>query len=109
MGPSGPPIARGRGVRAFTACVLIAGFALFGWLLTQVEIAAVAQAMSQLGWLGAAALISVFAIGFQADVFSWHLTFQSAALSGRWALRLWLVPTGWQRPNNGGAAGAPDA
>jgi uncharacterized protein (TIRG00374 family) len=78
-------------VRAFTICVLIASFALFGWLLSQVELAAVARSMGQLGWLGALTIVALFAIGFQADVFSWHLTFQSIAVSARWTLRLWLV------------------
>lgn len=78
-------------MRAFTICVLIASFALFGWLLSQVELAAVARSIGQLGWLGALTIVAVFAFGFQADVFSWHLTFRSIALSARWTLRLWLV------------------
>ena len=78
-------------MRVFTICVLAAGFALFGWLLTQVELAAVAQSMRQLGWFGALSIVAVFAIGFQADVFSWHLTFRSLAVSARWTRRLWLV------------------
>ena len=78
-------------MRVFTICVLLASFALFGWLLSQVELASVAQSIGQLGWLGALAIVAVFAIGFQADVFSCHLIFRSIALSARWALRLWLV------------------
>jgi len=78
-------------VRAFTICVLIASFALFGWLLSQIELAGVAQSFGQLGWPGLLAIVAVFAVGFQADVFSWHLTFRSIAISAAWTLRLWLV------------------
>ena len=78
-------------MKVFTIAVLVAGFALFCWLLVQADLAAVARSMVQLGWLGAFAILVAFAIGFQADVFSWHLTVPGVALSALWTLRLWLV------------------
>ena len=78
-------------MRALTIVVLLAGFALFGWLLLQADLGTVAHLMTQLGWLGAITVLVAFAIGFQADVFSWHLTFRNVGLSARWTLRLWLV------------------
>src|SRR5262249_61283613 len=47
--------------------------------------------MAEVGWAGGLAILIVFGIGFQADVFSWHLTFRKLALNARWNLRLWLV------------------
>lgn len=78
-------------MRLFTICVLIASLALFGWLLSQVDLEAVARLIGQLGWLAALAIVVAFAIGFQADVFSWHLACLTIAMSARWTLRLWLV------------------
>lgn len=78
-------------MKAFTIGVLLAGFALFGWLLFQADLPGVAHAVEGLGWLGALAILAVFALAFQADVLAWHLTFRSLRLSWFWELRLWLV------------------
>lgn len=91
MDSPGAPITRGGRVRAFTICVLVASLALFGWLLSQVDLAVVTRLISQLGWLGGLTVVVAFAIGFQADVLSWHLTFRRMAMSARWTVRLWLV------------------
>lgn len=78
-------------MKVFTVAVLAAGFGFFAWLLVQADLTGVAQLIAQIGWPGALAIVTAFAIGFQADVFSWHLTFREVALSARWTLRLWLV------------------
>jgi uncharacterized protein (TIRG00374 family) len=78
-------------VRLFTVLVLVAALGLFGWLLQQTDLGAVAEHIGRLGWWGTGLIVLLFGFAFQADVVAWHLTFRALPLSLRWSWRLWGV------------------
>ncbi len=78
-------------MRWFTTAALIAGAALFAWLVSRTDLSAVLQSVLQLGWPGAGAVVAVFAGGFAAEIAAWALLFRQRMLSARRLGRLWLV------------------
>lgn len=78
-------------MKIFTTLALLAGVALFGWLLTETDLAAVADIVIRVGWAGAAAIVAVFAAGFGAEIVAWALIFPGRPLTAPWFGALWLV------------------
>ncbi len=77
--------------KLFKLVTLGGGLALFVWLLADVDLEAVQENISVIGWFGAVAIVLAFSIGFFADVASWLLMFRSIVVNALWAWRLLLV------------------
>jgi glycosyltransferase 2 family protein len=77
--------------RLLKLAMLGGGLGLFAWLLTDVNLGAVAAHVARIGWLGATIIVLAFSAGFAADVMSWLYMFRSIAMSWVWAWRLLLV------------------
>lgn len=71
--------------------MLMAGLALFIWLLSGADLSSVGTHVMEIGAWGAIAIVAAFSVGFAADVGSWLLMFRTAAISWLWAWRLLLV------------------
>lgn len=78
-------------MRLFKLLTLVGGVAVFAWILTRADMAAVTEVMSRLGLYGAAAVLLTFAVAMVSDVAGWALMFRSVPFSGLLCLRLWLV------------------
>lgn len=78
-------------MRLFKLLTLIGGVAIFAWILTRADLAAVSEVMARLGVLGSAAVLATFGVAMVADVIAWALMFRSVALSALWSIKLWLV------------------
>jgi glycosyltransferase 2 family protein len=78
-------------MRVFKLLTLIGGVAIFAWILTHADLAAVTDVMQRLGLYGAAAVLASFGIAMASDVVGWALMFRSVTMSALWTFRLWLV------------------
>lgn len=78
-------------MKLFTTLALAAGVALFAWLLSETDLAAVAHTITRVGWLGAVAVVAVWAAGFAAEIGGWALLFRQRVLTLRRFVQLWLV------------------
>lgn len=77
-------------MKIFTAVALILGLALLGWLLYETDLDAALNLLTRIGWLGALAIMLVFAASFGAEIIAWALTF-TRGVTWRWFWRLWNV------------------
>lgn len=78
-------------MRLFKLLTLVAGTAIFIWLLRTADLAAVTEVLQRLGGFGAAAIVLSFAVAMASDVAAWILMFRTVAVTGLWGWRLWLV------------------
>ena len=78
-------------MRLFKLVTLLAGIAIFAWILTRADLAAVAAVMRRMGVQGAATVLATFGIAMVSSVVGWALLFRSKTLSVIWTVRLWLV------------------
>ncbi len=79
------------GVRVTRIALLLGGAALFAWLLTQAELAAVLTQVAAVGVAGFALLLAVYAVEFLCDAFAWQLTLDGTPRTARWTARLYAV------------------
>lgn len=78
-------------MKLLSALALAGGFALLAWLLAALDLAAAAQIVTAMGWLGAGLALLPFAAGFAVEIAAWGLLFPKPLLTPRWLGRLWLV------------------
>ena len=78
-------------MRLFKLVTLLAGIAIFAWILTRADLAAVAAVMRRMGVQGAATVLATFGIAMVSSVVGWALLFRSKTMSVIWTVRLWLV------------------
>jgi uncharacterized protein (TIRG00374 family) len=69
---------------------LIVGLALLGWVLSQADLNALADAVSTIGW-GVLLVLAVYALVFTADTGVWLLTIQSFRPDARHLSRAWKI------------------
>lgn len=78
-------------MRLFKLLTLLGGIAIFAWVLTHADLAAVAEVMRRMGAYGAIAVLASFGVAMISSVTGWALVFRSKTLSAIWTLKLWLV------------------
>jgi uncharacterized protein (TIRG00374 family) len=71
--------------------MLVAGLALFVWLLAGVDLGTVGTHVLEIGAFGAVLVVVAFGASFAADVASWLLMFRTVHISWLWVWRLVLV------------------
>ncbi len=77
--------------RALAALFAALGAALFAWLLSRVDLAAVAAEIVALGAAGFALVLAIYLLEFAFDSAAWQLTLAGVPASPRWTARLFLV------------------
>ncbi|MBX9609493.1 MAG: flippase-like domain-containing protein [Gammaproteobacteria bacterium] len=70
---------------------LLLGIGLLGLVLLKTDLAALWAQVTQVGVLGMAAVLLVYALYFGADAVSWQLVLPAVGLDGRWAWRVFAV------------------
>lgn len=81
------------------------GLLLLGAVLGEVGLHTLGSQISRVGWPGAVAIITVYALGFGADVLSWQVVLRSAAMNTVWLRRLFLIRMVGEAYNNPYAVG----
>ena len=71
--------------------LLAAGLALFAWIASRADLAAVAELLGRIGPLAIAAILLVYAVDFLLDVGAWQATLDLAGGRARWLARLFAV------------------
>ena len=76
---------------AARALFLLAGLALFAWIVGQADTAAVAREVLRVGVAGFVLVLAVYALEFLCDVLAWQLILPAVPGSLRWTARLYAV------------------
>jgi len=78
-------------VRLTRVALLLAGAALFAWLLTRIDAGALAGEVAAVGVAGFALVLAVYAAEFLCDVLAWQLVLAGTPRTARWTARLFAV------------------
>lgn len=78
-------------MKLFRLFFLALGLGLFGLVLAQADLGAVADHVGMLGWAGALAIPAVSLLPFLADTWSWQILFTPPRPGWRWFAALWKV------------------
>ncbi len=70
---------------------LALGLALLAKVVSDADLAQVAQHLARVGWGGVALVLALHVVTFWTDVAGWQLTFTSIPLAQRWMWRLYAV------------------
>ena len=77
--------------KAFTLLCLLAGLALFAWLLWLSDLDALVYEVIKVGAAGFGVVLAIYALEFLCDTLSWQLTIAGLPVTPRWTARLYLV------------------
>ena len=77
--------------RGITLAFLLAGLALFAWLLSLTDLHALAREVITVGVVGFAVVVLIYALEFLCDTIAWQITFAGIPRSAAWTGRLYLV------------------
>jgi uncharacterized protein (TIRG00374 family) len=77
-------------MRAHKILFLVLGAALFAWLLTRVELGAVAREIGAVGLFGFSLFLFIYALEFLCDVLAWQLVIGGVG-GATWTARLYAV------------------
>ncbi len=78
-------------MRPFRLLFLVLGLGLFGFVLAQADLNAVADHVGRLGWAGALGIPAVSLLPFLADTLSWQILFAPPRPGWGWFADLWKV------------------
>jgi len=78
-------------MKLFRLLFLALGLGLFGLVLVQADLNAVADHVGRLGWAGALVIPAVSSLPFLADTWSWQMLFTPSRPGWRWFAVLWKV------------------
>lgn len=78
-------------MKLFRLLFLALGLGLFGFVLAQADLSAVAYHVSRLGWAGALGIPAVSLLPYFFDTWSWQILFTPPRPGWRWFTDLWKV------------------
>jgi uncharacterized protein (TIRG00374 family) len=78
-------------MKLFRLLFLALGLGLFGLVLAQADLDAVANHVGRLGWAGALGIPAVSLLPLLADTLSWQIVFTPPRLGWGWFIKLWQV------------------
>src|SRR6185503_11432193 len=78
-------------MKLFRLLFLALGLGLFGLVLAQADLNAVASHVGGLGWAGALGIPAVSLLPFLADTLSWQIVFTTPRPGWLWFTKLWKV------------------
>lgn len=81
---------QGGALKSLKIIYLLAGGALLVWVLTEVDLVAVAAEAVTVGW-GMVVLLGLYFAAFVIDSFTWQMALTAVPLNARWLYRTWKV------------------